>query len=57
VSEDPGVAVFVPHHRRLHALASRWLRRMRTGKLCADRLPPDTFEPWDTFFRRARLAA
>lgn len=57
MSEDPGVDVFVPHQRRLHALERRWLQRMRTVKLYAYRLPPDTFEPWDTFFRHARLPA
>jgi hypothetical protein len=36
--------------RRVAVIENRWLERMRTVKLFAYRLPPDTFEPWDKFF-------
>lgn len=36
--------------RRVAVVESGWLARLRTAKLFAYRLPPDTFEPWDKFF-------
>jgi hypothetical protein len=31
-------------------LESGWLERMRSTRLFAYRMPPQTFEPWDKFF-------
>ena len=36
--------------RRVAVIESGWLERMRTVKLYAYRMPPETFEPWDKFF-------
>ena len=36
--------------RRVAVIESAWLERMRTVKLYAYRMPPETFEPWDRFF-------
>jgi hypothetical protein len=36
--------------RRVAVIEHGWLERMRTVKLYAYRLPPETFEPWDKFF-------
>jgi len=36
--------------RRVAAIETGWLERMRTVELYAYRLPPETFEPWDKFF-------
>ncbi|MGH2972213.1 MAG: DUF6886 family protein [Gaiellaceae bacterium] len=36
--------------RRVSAIESSWLDRMRTVRLFAYRLPEETFEPWDKFF-------
>ncbi|MDX6480204.1 MAG: hypothetical protein QOG85_714 [Gaiellaceae bacterium] len=36
--------------RRIAALESDWLDRMRSTRLYAYKLPPQTFEPWDEFF-------
>jgi hypothetical protein len=36
--------------RRVAAIESRWLERMRTAVVYAYRLPAETFEPWDKFF-------
>ena len=36
--------------RRVAVLEAGWLERMRTVRLFAYRLPPETFEPWDKFF-------
>jgi hypothetical protein len=36
--------------RRVAVIENGWLDRMRTVKLYAYRLPPETFEPWDKFF-------
>jgi hypothetical protein len=36
--------------RRVAAIETGWLDRMRTVRLYAYRLPPETFEPWDKFF-------
>jgi hypothetical protein len=36
--------------RRVAAIESGWLERMRTVALYAYRLPAETFEPWDKFF-------
>ncbi|HSX21665.1 MAG TPA: hypothetical protein VLE97_02695, partial [Gaiellaceae bacterium] len=36
--------------RRVAVIESGWLDPMRTVKLYAYRMPPETFEPWDKFF-------
>jgi hypothetical protein len=36
--------------RRVAVIESGWLERMRAVSLFAYRMPPETFEPWDTFF-------
>ena len=36
--------------RRVAVIETGWLERMRSAKVYAYRLPPDTFEPWDKFF-------
>lgn len=36
--------------RRVAVIEQGWLGRMRTVKLYAYRMPPETFEPWDKFF-------
>jgi hypothetical protein len=36
--------------RRVAVLECGWLERLRTVRLFAYRLPPETFEPWDKFF-------
>jgi hypothetical protein len=36
--------------RRVAAIESGWLERMRTVQLYAYRMPAETFEPWDKFF-------
>jgi hypothetical protein len=36
--------------RRVAVIENVWLERMRTVKLFAYRMPPETFEPWDKFF-------
>jgi hypothetical protein len=36
--------------RRVAAVENGWMERLRTAKLYAYRLPPETFEPWDKFF-------
>ena len=36
--------------RRVHAIESSWLDRMRTARVVAYRMPDRTFEPWDKFF-------
>jgi hypothetical protein len=36
--------------RRVAAIESGWLARMRTVRLYAYQLPAPTFEPWDRFF-------
>ena len=36
--------------RRVHAIESSWLERMRNVRLFAYRMPGQTFEPWDKFF-------
>jgi hypothetical protein len=35
---------------RVAAIESAWLERMRSTRLYAYNLPPETFEPWDKFF-------
>ena len=36
--------------RRVHAIESAWLERMRDARVYAYRLPDDTFEPFDRFW-------
>lgn len=36
--------------RRVAAIETDWLERMRTVELYAYRLPAESFEPWDKFF-------
>lgn len=36
--------------RRVSAVESAWLERLRAVRLYAYRLPDDSFEPWDKFF-------
>jgi hypothetical protein len=36
--------------RRVHAIESAWLERLRMARVVAYRLPEETFEPWDRFF-------
>jgi hypothetical protein len=36
--------------RRVAAIETGWLERMRSATLYAYRLPPESFEPWDKFF-------
>jgi hypothetical protein len=36
--------------RRVAVIENGWLERMRTVKLYAYRMPPETFEPWDKFY-------
>jgi hypothetical protein len=36
--------------RRVSVIECGWLERMRTVRLFAYRMPPETFEPWDKFF-------
>jgi hypothetical protein len=36
--------------RRVAVIESAWLARVRSARVFAYRLPPDTFEPWDKFF-------
>ncbi len=35
---------------RIAAIESAWLDRMRSRRVVAYKLPPQTFEPWDKFF-------
>lgn len=35
---------------RIAAIESAWLEPMRSTRLFAYKLPPETFEPWDKFF-------
>jgi hypothetical protein len=36
--------------RRVAVIETGWLERMRSARVYAYRLPPETFEPWDKFF-------
>lgn len=36
--------------RRVAMIETGWLERMRSARVYAYRLPPETFEPWDKFF-------
>ena len=36
--------------RHIAAIESAWLERMRSTRVYAYKLPPETFEPWDKFF-------
>jgi Family of unknown function (DUF6886) len=36
--------------RRVAVIENGWLERLRSARLYAYRLPPETFEPWDKFF-------
>jgi hypothetical protein len=36
--------------RRVHVIEGAWLERMRSTRVFAYRMPPDTFEPWDRFW-------
>jgi hypothetical protein len=38
------------HGRRVAVVEIDWLDRLRSAKVYAYRLPPETFEPWDKFF-------
>jgi hypothetical protein len=35
---------------RIAAIEGAWLARMRSTRLYAYKMPPETFEPWDEFF-------
>jgi hypothetical protein len=35
---------------RIAAIETAWLERMRSTRVYAYRLPPETFEPWDKVF-------
>jgi len=35
---------------RIAAIENAWLDRMRSTRVVAYKLPPETFEPWDKFF-------
>lgn len=48
--EDVGRWLDGDRARRVAAIESAWLERMRAVRLFAYRLPEDTFEPWDRFF-------
>jgi Family of unknown function (DUF6886) len=43
--------------RRVGVIESAWLERLRSARVYAYRLPPDTFEPWDKFFVSREAAA
>ena len=34
----------------MSVIESAWLKRFRSARVYAYRLPPDSFEPWDKFF-------
>jgi hypothetical protein len=36
--------------RRVHAVESEWLERLRVARVFAYRLPEESFEPWDRFW-------
>ena len=36
--------------RRVAVIETAWLERLRSARVYAYRLPPDTFGPWDKFF-------
>ena len=48
--DDVGAWLDGDRLRRVHAIESSWLERMRTAPVFAYRLPDETFEPWDRFF-------
>jgi hypothetical protein len=48
--EDVGRWLDGDRARRVAVIENGWLESMRTVKLYAYRMPPETFEPWDKFF-------